>query len=109
MSLKQLCFSINGRINRKQYWTYVLVAATMLVIDFAVIATTEATFILGLPVLLFIIFANIAVTVKRLHDTNRSGWYVLVVLIPMIGAIGLISWCGIARGDERENRYGYPA
>lgn len=109
MTLKQLCFSINGRINRKQYWTFVLVAALMLVIDFAVIATTEATFILGIPALLFIIFVDIAVTVKRLHDTNRSGWYILVGLIPVIGAIGLIIWCGIARGDERENRYGYPA
>ena len=51
------------------------------------------------------IIPSIAVGVRRLHDTNRSGWWSLLVLVPLIGWIILIVWCAKS-GDQEENRYG---
>ena len=46
-----------------------------------------------------------AVEVRRLHDTGRSGWWLLLWLIPMIGFIILLIWL-IGKGDEDDNEYG---
>jgi uncharacterized membrane protein YhaH (DUF805 family) len=50
---------------------------------------------------------NIAVVVRRLHDTDRSGWWYLLILIPLVGIIILIVWC-IQRGTPGDNRFGPP-
>lgn len=48
---------------------------------------------------------SIAVTVRRMHDINRSGWWVLISFIPLVGTIILIVWCATG-GDRGENRFG---
>ena len=62
------------------------------------------TIIISLPILL----PTIAVSVRRLHDLNKSGWWYLLVLIPIIGPIVLIVWF-IKRGTDGPNAYGEPA
>ena len=52
-----------------------------------------------------LLIPGLAVGARRLHDTDRSGWWQLLVLIPLIGAIVLIVWWA-TEGDERPNRYG---
>lgn len=47
-----------------------------------------------------------AITTRRLHDTNKSGWLQLLSFIPIIGNIPLIYWLGFEKGDEEENKYG---
>jgi uncharacterized membrane protein YhaH (DUF805 family) len=48
---------------------------------------------------------GLAVSVRRLHDTDRSGWWVLLFLIPLIGAIVLLIWY-CSRGTPGGNRFG---
>ena len=80
----------NGRARRKEYWMfilfYVIIAFVLAIID-SVIGTGFLLY--GLYALAMLI-PNIAVAVRRLHDTGRSGWFLLIGFIPLIGAIVLI-------------------
>ena len=48
---------------------------------------------------------TLAVVVRRLHDTDRSGWWILIALIPLVGAIVLLVFL-ILKGNEGDNRFG---
>lgn len=48
---------------------------------------------------------GIAVSVRRLHDLDRSGWWLLIALVPLIGAIVLLAWF-CSRGIGGANRFG---
>jgi uncharacterized membrane protein YhaH (DUF805 family) len=56
-------------------------------------------------VALGLLLPSLAVLVRRLHDTDRSGWYYWIVLIPLIGSIVLLVWF-CSRGTEGSNTYG---
>ena len=93
-----------GRAIRSEYWYWVLfvivVSIVASIID-AVLGTTLFNPIFSLAVLL----PSIAVGVRRLHDLDRSGWWLLLGLIPLIGAIVLIVWF-VGRGTPGANRFG---
>ena len=93
-----------GRAVRSEYWYWVLfvivVSIVASIID-AVLGTTLFNPIFSLAVLL----PSIAVGVRRLHDLDRSGWWLLLGLIPLIGAIVLIVWF-VGRGTPGANRFG---
>ncbi len=61
--------------------------------------------LLGGIYMLAVLIPGIAVSVRRLHDTNRSGWWLLISLIPLIGAIVLIVFLASDSKPE-ENQYG---
>jgi uncharacterized membrane protein YhaH (DUF805 family) len=96
--------NFSGRAIRSEYWFWVLFTILGLlvaeIIDYA----------LGLT-LIYPIFAlatflpSLAVAVRRLHDLDRSGWWILLCLIPLIGAIVLIVWY-CSRGTVGSNRFG---
>jgi uncharacterized membrane protein YhaH (DUF805 family) len=69
-------------------------------------ANAGAAVVIGLLSLAFII-PNLAVTVRRLHDTGRSGWFVLLGLIPCIGGILLLVFY-VSAGDPGTNKFGPP-
>ncbi len=95
----------NGRARRKEYWMFFLFN---LIIAF-VLGSIEG--IVGSPAIvstlygLFILIPGLAVTVRRLHDTGRSGWWVLVSLVPFFGAIILLIFM-VLDGHSGENQYG---
>ena len=109
----------SGRSRRREYWMFVLLNLlislavwTLLALTFfAGMSETEMTTILtsvflhyGLVSLAFLI-PGIAVTVRRLHDTDRSGWTILLGLIPIVGAIVLlVFYC--SEGTNGPNRFG---
>ena len=109
----------SGRSRRKEYWMFFLfnmlvalfVWGLLAVTFFAGLSETEMTVIMtpvfvvyGLLVLALII-PGIAVTVRRLHDIDRSGWSILLGLIPIVGAILLIVfYC--TEGTPGPNRFG---
>ncbi len=71
--------------------------------------TSEVT-TMGIPLLGFIfsiatIVPSLAVQVRRLHDIDKSGWWILISFIPIIGAIWLIVWFCL-KGTEGDNRFG---
>lgn len=62
-----------------------------------------AVLVLGL------IYPSIVVTIKRFHDTNRSGYHMLWVLIPFFGALYILIVCGFFKGTDGKNKYGDPS
>ncbi len=98
-----------GRAPRKEFWTFVLINAVISVIVGIAGMSTNPLMIplIGLGYLygLVILIPSIAVTVRRLHDTNRSGWWILIGLIPLVGTIILIVFTA-QDSQSGENRYG---
>ena len=101
----------SGRARRKEYWFFVLfnviIIVVLTVID-AATGTYDETVgagILSGIYLLAIFIPSLAVAVRRLHDTGRSGWWNLIILIPLIGIIVLIVFLCLD-GNPEENEYG---
>jgi uncharacterized membrane protein YhaH (DUF805 family) len=96
-----------GRAGRPPFWWWflfgILVGIGANIID--VILGTYPIFsgLAGLALLL----PGLSVAIRRLHDTNRTGWWVLIELIPIIGIIVLIVFW-VQEGDAGENKYGPP-
>jgi len=95
----------NGRARRTEYWMFVLVN----LLAYIVLGIAER--IIHVPMILTAIYSlavlvpSLAVSVRRLHDTNRSGWWMLVALIPLIGAIVLLVFA-VQEGQASQNQYG---
>ncbi len=108
--LKQFA-DFNGRARRQEYWMFVLfnllfiLAAGMLdrLLNLAD-PTTGIGPLYGLYVLAVFI-PGIAVSIRRLHDIGKSGWMLLLALIPIIGGIWLLVLM-VREGDRGENKYG---
>ena len=94
-----------GRARRQEYWMFTLVS----VIISIVIQVIEA--ILDIPQLLSglyglgVFIPSLAVGARRLHDTDRSGWWLLIALVPLIGIIVLIIFF-VQDSTPGTNRYG---
>ena len=101
----------SGRARRKEYWFFVLfnliISVVLMVIDSATGTYDEAVGvgILGGIYLFAVLIPSIAVAVRRLHDTDRSAWWILVGIIPLIGIIVLIVFMCLD-GNPEENEYG---
>ena len=100
----------SGRARRKEYWYfalfYILISIVLMLTDNVVGTVTEAgvgllSTIFGLALLI----PSLAVTVRRLHDTDRSAWWLLIGLIPLIGAIVLLIFM-ILDSQPGQNRFG---
>lgn len=104
-------FGFDGRARRKEYWFFVLfniIISIILTIIDKMTGTFNAEAGMGLLsgiYTLAVIIPSIAVGVRRLHDTDRSGWWLLIVLVPIIGAIVLIVFMVLDSTPGR-NQYG---
>ena len=101
----------DGRANLKEYWFFVLfnviITIVLGIID-RVIGTFSAEAQVGLFGTVYglaIMLPSVAVGVRRLHDTDRSGWWLLLVFIPCIGVVVLILFLA-QEGTSGQNRYG---
>lgn len=100
----------SGRASRKEYWMAflfnALVTVGLMMID-AVIGTFSAESGMGLLSGLYALVAlcpGLAICVRRLHDTGRRGWWVLLALVPFVGIFLLIFM--LIDGEPRENKFG---
>ncbi|MFF8378084.1 DUF805 domain-containing protein [Streptomyces sp. NPDC015661] len=95
----------NGRARRQEFWMFFLfnvIAAVILMIVDSLLGTYPLLYgIYGLAVLI----PGLAVTVRRLHDTGRSGWWILIDLVPLVGAIILIVFLA-TEGEQHQNAHG---
>lgn len=122
-SWKWFLFSFKGRITRKQYWLRFVLLSTLLsvVIGVGVVFTVlpgagasnaqiaaamDTANWISIPFNLLYLWTNWAVCAKRLHDRDKSGWWQLLVLIPIIGWIWLLVVIGFLRGTPGPNRFG---
>jgi uncharacterized membrane protein YhaH (DUF805 family) len=96
-------FTFSGRSSRSEYWWWIL-ASVLFQIICAIIALLGNIGIAAIfPVLL--IPPTTTVIVRRLHDVEKSGWFFLIVLIPIVGILYLI-YLFIQEGNMSENIYG---
>ena len=87
--LKEHYADFKGRARRKEYWMFVplnVIVSMVLTILGGLIKCSWIGSLYSLAVLV----PSLAVSVRRLHDTGRSGWWILISLIPVVGAIWLI-------------------
>ena len=131
MDWKYLLTSFEGRTNRKPFWLSVLILVIVTwVLEFILFAifgtgmmhmdpnaTPEATaaaaqqamsgMMLPIGILtLLILWPSLAIYTKRWHDRDKSGWWTLIIFVPVIGSIWLLVELGFLRGTEGPNRFG---
>lgn len=94
-----------GRARRKEYWFFILFNFIISIVISVVEAGIGTGGILGLIYVLGVLLPSVGVGIRRLHDTDRSGWWLLVGLIPVIGFIVLIVLF-VLDSTPGENRFG---
>lgn len=103
--------TFKGRATRSQFWLYTLVFAVLMVVcatlDIALgIGNDEIMPLTGLCNVVHLI-PTLAMTVRRLHDTDRSGWWLLLSVAPLIGQVVLLVFMCQA-STAGTSRFGYP-
>lgn len=95
----------SGRARRKEYWMFLLFNIIIAIAIGFIDGATGGDGVIGIIYSLAVLIPHIAVSVRRLHDTNRSGWWLLLVFIPLLGGIIILIFL-VLEGDSEENRYG---
>lgn len=120
-ALKETLFSFNGRIPRRTYWLWALASGLVIGIVVGILGAiigpsvdpqtgavsggglfSIIVFLLYIPM----IWIGLALGVKRWHDRGKSGWWVLIALIPIVGGIWTFVECGCLRGTVGPNQFG---
>lgn len=105
MSLSNLFFSFHGRVSRGDFWYAVLLILSVFTVLYIALESTfgrAATWLLYVPCY----WSLFAVAIKRYHDIGRSGWWLLLLLIPLVGPAWVLWSLGFRKGTQAENRYG---
>lgn len=94
----------SGRASRRQYWMFGLITVVFFV------ACMTADYFLGAYVLtsllcFALLMPSVSIAARRLHDTGRSGWLQLWILVPIIGLV-VLSFLLSQEGDAHQNQYG---
>jgi uncharacterized membrane protein YhaH (DUF805 family) len=102
----------SGRSQRKEYWMFflfqVIVAVVLGIIEGMLGLTGMVAGVYGPLTVLFwlaVLIPGIAVGIRRLHDTDRSGWWLLLAFVPLVGAIVLLVFF-VSDGTHGPNRFG---
>lgn len=113
MNPVSLLFSFKGRTTRTVFWAVTLALAAWSVVFDQIIGPIgpdrPMTIGQGIVVLLNFILATwigLAVQIKRWHDLDKSGWWAMLSLVPIIGWIWILVECGFFEGTPGTNRYG---
>jgi uncharacterized membrane protein YhaH (DUF805 family) len=119
--VQKLLFSFEGRINRAKFWLVLLGIAVVEAIVLgatggsAYLTATDPTMVMQsmsstgfIPLIIFIplLWIGLAVNVKRWHDRDKSGWWILINLVPVIGGLWSLIETGFLPGTRGLNRFG---
>ena len=105
--------NFNGRARRKEYWMFTLffllfaLLAGFVIGILSAVGETVAMIAIILAVVWYLahLVPSLAVTVRRLHDTGKSGWFYLLAIIPYLGGL-IIFIFTVIEGDKGDNKYG---
>lgn len=128
MDFKNLLLSFDGRIGRQSWWIGVIVLTVLQWIVMLVLGLVFGTSMMGgmdpnmapeqaaemaskgmIPIIiavLIFIYPALAIYAKRWHDRGKSGWWSLIILVPIIGGIWALVEQGFLRGTDGPNQYG---
>lgn len=101
----------NGRARRKEYWMFALfnivisIVLGLIDVTLGLMVADGSVGLLGLIYGLAVLLPGIGVAIRRLHDTNRSGWWLLIAFIPLIGVIVLLVFM-VLPGTAGSNDHG---
>jgi uncharacterized membrane protein YhaH (DUF805 family) len=101
----------NGRASRQEYWFFllfnILISALLATVDFftGTLNVQSGVGLLSGLYSLAVLIPGIAVTIRRLHDTGRSGWWMFISLIPIIGGIVMLIFM-VQDSTPGDNEYG---
>jgi uncharacterized membrane protein YhaH (DUF805 family) len=100
----------SGRARRKEYWMFFLFNMIILFVLGLIegntgISSGSNQSILASLYSLAVLLPSLAVVMRRLHDTGRTGWWLLIALVPIIGAIVLLVFL-VIDSQPSENQYG---
>ncbi len=99
-----LFFQFDGRINRAKFWLGIVIVAVINGIAGSLFR--GSSFFIALLIALALVWPGLAVSIKRWHDRDKSGWWVLIALIPFIGWIWALVETGFLEGTKGPNQYG---
>lgn len=111
LSAKEIFFSFEGRVPRKVFWLHGFLGAYIgsIVLSMVIAGVAGAIgawfLILLLPVTVGGLWATLAVFAKRWHDRDKSAWWILIGLVPIVGLWQIIE-CGFLESSEGDNRFG---
>ena len=97
-------FQFDGRASRSEYWWFFLFSLIVLQVA-AVLDAVTGLFIFYLTAALVLMIPTLSVCVRRFHDFGMSGWWILIVLIPIIGSLVVLIWTA-SEGNPFPNQYG---
>ncbi len=97
----------SGRLSRKGYWMFVLINLIVYVVLYTLESLINTQGILVFVYMLAILLPSLGAAIRRMHDTNKSGWWLLVSFIPFVGGIVTIVLLAMA-GTPGDNNYGSP-
>jgi uncharacterized membrane protein YhaH (DUF805 family) len=119
--MQNLLFGFQGRVNRAKFWLVHVGMWVVMAVLFSVLlggaalsgdpeaALRSVGTVPGLilaVVYVLMVWVGLAVGVKRWHDRNKSGWWILIALVPVIGGLWYLIECGFLRGTVGHNTYG---
>lgn len=110
MGPAEIFFSFKGRVSRRTWWLYGVLALIGLgLLGLALLRIAGFTSVVAeTTVNVLLLWPALAVSVKRWHDRNKAGWWVLVNLIPFVGWLWALVENGFLRGTAGVNRFGEP-
>ena len=107
MDYKKLLFTIDGRLNRQPFW---LCNLAFIVIDLILLGVSQGGGFIGSALQfagsIVVLWASICIAGKRWHDRDKSAWWILIGLVPIIGWIWTFVEAGCLKGAPGPNRFG---
>ncbi len=94
----------SGRATRTQYWMFILIFMIIYLVLVAIDSFLIGTMALSAIFNLASVIPSISIAARRLHDTGRSGWWQLILFLPLIGAIVLLVF--LVMDSVSDNEYG---
>jgi uncharacterized membrane protein YhaH (DUF805 family) len=96
----------DGRASRPAFWWWFLFGVIVSIVA-NILNAAVGSQVISIIVSLALLLPGLSVSIRRLHDTDRTGWWILIGLIPLIGVIVLIVFYA-QKGDAGNNQYGPP-
>lgn len=115
LTIRQILFSFNGRIPRRVYWLWLTLSFIAFLVPFSLLTPfldhggdigNIIAVIITIPLVIAFLWASLAIRVKRWHDHDKSGAWVLIGAIPYLGSLITLIFLGCMRGTDGHNQYG---
>ncbi|MFF3246196.1 DUF805 domain-containing protein [Streptomyces sp. NPDC002870] len=95
----------SGRARRQEYWMFILFSVIVSIVLTIIDTVAGTSPVIASIYSLAVFLPSLGVAVRRLHDTDRSGWWLLIALVPFVGAIILLVFLA-SEGKPHENSHG---